>query len=230
MAFLQSGLYSHLAMLLLSIAVLAGVVAGFAANGFMGRSLVETFDTLRITIKTPRREIWILVMGAFSAALVAVNLLGTSSSFTATNYARYVIAISLVCVAYGAFINRHFTGMSVIALGALLNLIPLLLNGYLPVDPQALIAAGIVDADSLNRVVLGAGRRLQASGDLLPGLGPVIGIGWMREVVSFGDLIIAAGISNVCLRLLWPRDASLRAEIRHDARPAEIAATELAGT
>ncbi len=191
-------------MVLISVAVLVGLAAGLGMNTLVGRSSSEAFDTLHSTLKTPKRDIWILPLGAIGAVLVGFNI--------SSSYAKYVLAGSLVCIAFGAIINRHLLGMSVIALGAVMNLIPLLLNGYLPVDPQALVAAGIVDADSLYRVVLGAGRQLQTDGGLLDGLGPVIGVSWLREVISFGDLIIAAGICNVCFRLLWPADSSLRPE------------------
>ncbi len=202
-------------MVLISVAVLTGTIVGLGMNALVGRSGAEIRSTLRSTVKTPKKDFWILAAGAIGAALVGLNV--------GSSYAKYVLAVSLVCISFGAIINRRLLGMSVIALGALMNLIPLLLNGYLPVDPQAFVAAGIADTDSLYRVVLGAGRQLQSSGDLLSGLGPVIGVSWFREVISFGDLVIAAGVCNACFRLLWPADIALRPQtMQSSAERAEV--------
>ena len=215
-------MYSQLVMLLFLVAVLVGVTVGLAMNAFNGRTMGDTYNTLRLTLKTPTTEIWILGVGVLGTALASANLLGSGED---SNLGLYVLAGSLVCVSYGAFCNWHFTGMSLIALGAGLNLLALLLFGYLPVDPQALVTAGIIDSDSLYRVVLGTGRQLYFDDSILAQLGPVIGIRWISKVISLGDLIIVMGVGNVCLRLLWPMNASLRPA----AAPAEQAGLEQAG-
>ncbi|HCB37336.1 MAG TPA: hypothetical protein DEP66_03820 [Acidimicrobiaceae bacterium] len=116
--------------------------------------------------------------------------------------------------------------MTIVAVGTTANLVVLLANGFLPVDPQALVAAGLADADALDRVVLGVGRRLQSGGEVVPVLGPVIGVRWLREAFSIGDLVLAAGIANVCFRLLWPTGSAVRA--RSAPAPAPAKAEEIA--
>ena len=93
-----------------------------------------------------------------------------------------------------AAINHRITGVMVIGVGALVNLAALAVNTGMPVRPDALIAARVVDDDASGATLeLRGGRHLETDADRAPWLGDVVPVEPLRAVVSFGDLIVAAG-------------------------------------
>jgi hypothetical protein len=106
-----------------------------------------------------------------------------------------VVALVAVCVC--AYLNRHIVGMAVLGLGALLNLVGVLANRGISVDPNALVEVGAAEAHELATVDAGSGRHLRDDGDLLPMLGDVVPVKPLGTAVSFGDLIIAMGVADV---------------------------------
>jgi hypothetical protein len=119
-------------------------------------------------------------------------------------------AISLVAFALFAAANLHLAGASIVLLGVLLNLVPLLINQETPVRPEAIVGADIAEWEDIERVQFGTGRALQSTEHQLSILGAVLPIRPVGEVFSFGDLIIMAGLANVGFRLSRPRDAATR--------------------
>jgi hypothetical protein len=107
--------------------------------------------------------------------------------------------VSASCV-----LNLHLTGSCIILIGSLLNLIPLILYGYVPVSPEAIFNANIVDQASLDLVRLGATRSFETGHETFKFLGAIIPIRSVSEVFSFGDLIIMAGLLNLGFRLFFP--------------------------
>jgi hypothetical protein len=104
--------------------------------------------------------------------------------------------------------NIRLVGMSVVLLGLLLNIAVITANGGMPVRPEAIRS---VDPDvDLTTITFDAKRHLETSDDLLTPLGDVLPVAPLGEVLSFGDLIMAAGIANVVFRLLKPFDAPRR--------------------
>lgn len=118
--------------------------------------------------------------------------------------------ISLVAFALFAAANLHLTGVSIVLLGVLLNLVPLLINQETPVRPEAIVGADIAEWKDIEQVQFGTGRALQSTEHQLSILGAVLPIKPVGEVFSFGDLIIMAGLANVGFRLSRPRDAATR--------------------
>ena len=59
--------------------------------------------------------------------------------------------------------NLHLTGASIILVGTILNLIPLVLNGFVPVTVEAIVKAGIADSNSIDLVQLGAVRAFETA-------------------------------------------------------------------
>jgi hypothetical protein len=97
-------------------------------------------------------------------------------------------------------------GVGLLALGWLLNLLPIVANGGMPVSRHALARAGLAWIGNVHHgylykhVPLGSGTHLGALGDLVPiPLWPV-GI-----VVSVGDLVLAVGFFVFVLAALRPR-------------------------
>ena len=102
-------------------------------------------------------------------------------------------------------VNIHLTGMAVIALGITANLVPVALNGAMPVRAEALVEAEMVSADELDRVTLSGARELTNDDTVLAALGDTIPARWTGQVVSIGDLIMIVGLTDVVANLLLQR-------------------------
>lgn len=121
------------------------------------------------------------------------------------SHAPVLVAVGLVCVCAFAVSNLHLIGMGVVLIGVLTNLTPILVNGHFPVDPDALVAAELAEETSVDSVVLTGGRELQQPGDRLTFLGDVIPVPATGQVLSFGDLIILIGLTDVAAHLVMRR-------------------------
>jgi len=122
------------------------------------------------------------------------------------------------------FSNLRRLGMGVVAIGLALNLVPIALNRGMPVRPAALVRAGAVDtgADAA-RLHLGAKRHLQRGSDVLTALGDAIAVPATHEVVSFGDLVLAAGLGAVAFGVV-ARPRTRRRPAHFAGRPDAVAA------
>jgi hypothetical protein len=138
--------------------------------------------------------------------------------------------ISLIAFALFAAANLHLTGVSIVLLGVLLNLVPLLINQETPVRPEAIVGANIAEWEDIEQVQFGTGRALQSTEHHLSILGAVLPIRPVEEVFSFGDLIIMAGLANVGFRLSRPRGAATRTTRRRPAPEQVIDLATLTGS
>lgn len=141
---------------------------------------------------------------------------------------------SYALLAAFALVNVRLVGMPVVLVGLLCNVVVIGANAGMPVRTEALrqvdpglTAAELADHDG----DLGAKRHIETGDDVLTFLGDIIPVRPLRQVLSFGDLILAVGLADVTFRLLKPA-----ARIRRRRRPtvAEViamlpapAATEL---
>jgi hypothetical protein len=130
--------------------------------------------------------------------------------------------VALVVLSLGALIaftlrNRALTGMSIVAIGLCANLAVVLLNDGMPVRRDALVAAGLASADEVDRVEIAGVQRLEQDGDVLLFLADVIPLPETNQVLSFGDLVILAGLADVAANLLLAR----RRETASPARPSQ---------
>lgn len=115
------------------------------------------------------------------------------------------VAIAVVGLIAGVFfgiVNAHLTGMIVLTIGIVSNLLPLMLNGAMPVRAEALVEAGMVTAEELPRVSLTGARVLADDSTRLEFLGDTFPIQWTGQVVSIGDLIMMVGLADVVAHLL----------------------------
>ena len=117
---------------------------------------------------------------------------------------RFLLPLSLLLFAGVVFTNLHIVGMAVVGVGIIANLSPVLLNGDMPVRESAVIGAGIATNDTIDFVELGAGRRFEEADDLLKPLGAIVPVRPLKEVFTFGDLIVLLGLINVGVRLVRP--------------------------
>lgn len=178
-------------MVLLAIAVVLGLVVGIsrpAAGAHSVRPRVEQIPLL-----------------AFGALLSAASVLLDGSAAT------LCLALSLAVLIAVAMANRHITGVAVIGLGLLLNLVAVAVNAGVPVRAGALVEAGAIEADEIATVELSGARHLETSNDALGVLGDVLPIPLADEVLSFGDLIIVFGAFDA-VRELSRRRARVETE------------------
>ena len=168
------------------VALVGGLVLGLAAGG-------RPANAARARLRWP------------SLAVVAVILAWAPRLLEATASAAAVLVLcSLLALLAFALANLRLTGMAVVALGLGLNALVIAANDGMPVDPRAVVSTGLARPEELAAIELGAGRQWQEPDDRLAVLGDVVPVALLDEVVSFGDLVLAAGLANVGFRLLRP--------------------------
>lgn len=112
------------------------------------------------------------------------------------------LAASYASLTAFALANLRLTGMPVVLVGLLLNAVVILSNGGMPVRADAIRAAGLGDPVEVDSLDFGTKRHLEDDEDRLMVLADIIPVRPLREVLSFGDLILALGIGDVVFRLL----------------------------
>ncbi len=119
------------------------------------------------------------------------------------------LALGPVLAAYAGLVvfaaaNLRLRGMAVVLVGLLCNAAVLVVNGAMPVDEEAVVAAGVAREEELPRLDLEPPREWRAPEHRLVLLSDIIPVPALREIVSFGDLILAVGLANLVFRLLPP--------------------------
>jgi hypothetical protein len=129
-----------------------------------------------------------------------------------------ILGLSLAALLIALAGNLDVVGFGVMSVGIALNLLGLMLNLGVPADRDALVSANVVEAAELDTVTLTGGRHVQAD-DLVPILGDVVPVGLLGAVLSFGDLILLAGLiattSDAC-RKTQRRQAISTASVDQD--------------
>lgn len=141
-------------------------------------------------------------MGAFGTAL---------SQLLEGDQATMAMAGALAVLLAFVAANAQVTGILVIGCGLLLNLVALVLNNGMPVRGEALVKAGVVERQELPTISVTGSRHLEAGTDRLAVLGDVLPVPGVREVLSFGDLIVLVGAADAV------RDVSRRRRRRWSA-------------
>ena len=203
-------------MLILPLAVLVGVVAGWA----MGGSWSALLD---VRLKHRR-----LVVGAVATQL-ALELPGVRSWPSGLRFA--IILATYLVVGWWLFENTRSAsggtrlGFGVVGGGWALNLLAIVLNGGMPVSESALDSAGIAPSTSVihghlaKHVPINHGTVLRVLGDVIP-------LSWFRSVVSPGDIVMAIGIgvlAAAAMKTLTPGDSPV-------AAPSPLPAAESRGS
>ncbi|HWH33707.1 MAG TPA: DUF5317 family protein [Acidimicrobiales bacterium] len=174
------------------VALVGGLVLGLAAGG-------RPANAARARLRWP------------SLAVVAVILAWAPRLLEATASAAAVLVLcSLLALLAFALANLRLVGMAVVAVGLAANATVIAANEGMPVDPQAVIAAGLAEPGDAILIELGTAQRWQDGDDRLVVLGDIVPVSAVGEVASFGDLVLAAGLADVAYRLLRPRHASHR--------------------
>jgi len=161
-----------------------------------------------------------------------IPLLGVGAALNAASImldggaATIALAASLAALIAVAVVNRHLTGVAVVGVGLLVNLVSVAVNGGMPVRGSALVRAGLVtEAEADAQAVLFHGpRHLETGDDALGVLGDVLPIPLTGEVMSFGDLIVVIGAADA-VRELSRRRARRWTDAERDAYRWRLAAT-----
>ena len=161
-------------VLVLVVAVVALVVVAFTGPARL----------TRIRLRAVR-----LLVGA---AVIQV----TTSTLMPELAAARGVALVLTTVLVGLFLigNARLPGVPLIALGLLLNVAVITVNGAMPVSAAAASRAGLSRADlhldhDAMREPLRSGTRLGSLGDVVP-----VAMPRWPQVVSPGDVLVAAGV------------------------------------
>jgi hypothetical protein len=152
--------------------------------------------------------------------VAAAVQVGTSALAPGSGAAR-LAALVLTALLVGLFVvgNRHVAGTPLIGAGLLLNVLVVAANGAMPVSLSAASDAG------LSRAELGLARDAMREpvddGTWLPLLGDVVPVSlpWRPQVVSPGDVLVAAGVG--LLLVASGRRQAPRREIRSTALDSE---------
>lgn len=157
---------------------------------------VLTGGSLRRLSATPIRFAWLMLVGLVLPALV--------SQFDVPG-GTFLILIALMAVAAFAATNLHLVGMGVVLVGLAMNVIPVAINGAMPVRADSLVAAGLVAAEDVGRAEVSGARRIEEPGDHFTFLGDIIPIRLTKQVLSFGDLVILFGVADIAANLVRRR-------------------------
>jgi hypothetical protein len=109
------------------------------------------------------------------------------------------LVVSAGLVAWFLLRNRGVRGTGLVATGLLCNAIVVGLNGAMPVSVEAASQAGtttqhILIGDDPRHEIADRHSRLRFLGDVVPVRAP-----WRPEVVSPGDILVAAGLAQLVL-------------------------------
>lgn len=165
-------------MELIAAALVFGLVLAVVARGSLGRIL----DT-SVRWSTA-------LFGAFALQIVT-GLWRPGHRPAVTLFVASFALLGAFCLA-----NLRLRGMGVVAVGVLMNGVVVLVNGGMPVRLPADAGAG-----SRAELRRSATHHLETDDDRLAWLGDIVPVpGRDNLLVSFGDLVLAAGVINVLFR------------------------------
>lgn len=199
------------------VALVAGVVLGFATGGRPSNVNRRSLDL-----------VWLLTVSVLLQVAAELADLPDRAGLA-------MVLVSYVGLSAFALANVRLVGMPVVLVGLLCNLTVITANGGMPVRTDAILAAHAATPGEIDALDFGAKRHVETSNDVLTFLGDVIPVRSTREVLSFGDLILAFGIADVIFRLLKPvelrgrRDDAATVGVGPAAPSARSAARDLVG-
>lgn len=113
-----------------------------------------------------------------------------------------LLVVSYVYLLVFCVANLRHAGMGVILIGILLNAIVITVNGGMPVREKAVRQAGIADPGEV--ITIDEVKHHLEDGDRLMVLGDIIPVKPLRQVLSFGDLVLSVGVADLLVHLLLP--------------------------
>jgi hypothetical protein len=186
----------YLGMLLVPGLIAAAIVVGYLLGGRLRR-----FGELRINR-------WGLAVGAAALQFLPAIAIG---GVAATVVGPIMLATSYALLMLFLFWNRWVPGTWLMAIGLFLNLLVVVVNGGMPVQPEAIVQAGgnaaqLQDAQA-------AKHHLMTQDDVLWQLGDVIAVPPpLSVVVSVGDVLLYGAICYSIVQIM-------RGRLRENPRP-----------
>ena len=168
--------------------------------GLLARGRLEGLAALRL------RWAWLAVAGL----LVQVVLFSETGNALAGNAGPAIYVASTLAVFVAVVLNLRITGMSLVALGSLSNLLAISANGgFMPADPAALHAAGLDGPGSHTNSIVLENPAFEPLTDIfaIPASLP------LANVFSVGDVLLGIGIVVVivaAMRQRVPGEGALR--------------------
>jgi hypothetical protein len=185
----------------LLLALLVGVVVGFIRRG--------SFSNLG---RTHLRGVPLVFAG------VALQIASTVSERADVSWLPLGLVLASFALTFGfAAFNARLPGMTLIALGALMNFVVIAANGGMPVSLHALDRAGLGNPFDSGGVTKGA-HHVLGDDDILTFLADVIPIRVTANVVSAGDIVIWAGLLLLIQQLMVGRPGKRRRGARERDR------------
>jgi hypothetical protein len=194
-------------LLLATVAAVLGLVAGVRRGGSL--SNLANADLLWWPL-------FFFAIGLIGLADVAPDLSLDLGLIELTAVGLSVVGLGLL-VALAAR-NSHLVGVPIIALGLALNLLGTAANDGFPVDRGALVAARVESSNTVDAASFSGARHLRTTDDSLWWLGDAIPVRELEYVMSFGDLVVIAGLGCAVSHLTRRRKAQPPPPLSPDAR------------
>ena len=141
---------------------------------------------------------------------VILQLGSTIAERSDSSWLPLALVLGSFALTFGfAALNRRLPGMTLIALGALMNFLVIAANGGMPVSLDALDRAGLGNPFESGSVTKGAHHAMDDV-DRLTFLADVIPIRVTANVVSAGDVVIWAGLLLLIQQLMVGRPGKRR--------------------
>ncbi len=144
-------------------------------------------------------RLWNLSRVRLHSPMLALVAIGSGMALDHWSVAtpRLVALVGISAAIALAWRNIHLAGMMILAIGITTNLLPVMLNGAVPVRAEALTEAQMVDPGQLSQVELSGSREFADGSTLLADLGDTIPVRPTHQVMSYGDLIILVAVADV---------------------------------
>jgi hypothetical protein len=205
-------------LLIATVATVAGLIVGVRRGGSLSNLAHVDLAWWRL---------FFLAMGLIGLADVAPDISLGVGFIDIGAVGLVVIGLGLLIVL--AVRNLHLVGVPIIVFGLALNLLATIVNDGFPVDGGALMAARVETARTLDEPGLTGARHLRTDDDRLWWLGDAIPVRELEHVMSFGDLVIIAGLACTVEHLSRRKKAHHAPRLSPDARAGlvSIAAPEI---
>ena len=174
-------------MVLVPFAVAAGLVLGLIRRGKLENLLGF------------KPSLWAAMISGI--AMLLIGEYGTLDRGPATA----LLIVGSVALIFGLAKNTRFAGAITIAVGLAGNLLAVVANGHVPVRIDALLDSGEINDASRAAASLTGLRELETPETRLSFLGEIVPVEILEAAVSFGDLILTAGVAVFCMHMLLAR-------------------------
>jgi hypothetical protein len=184
------------------LAIVLGVAAGLGAGGKISNML-----DFKI------RKAWLII----AALLLQIGAqVALQKGVLIEDVLVVILNIAVYSLLLGAFwYNRHYAGMIIIAAGSIMNALVMTVNaGKMPVSAELLHKLNLMDAASalesgrdIKHVFIDSTTRLPFLADIIH---PPSFLSIFMQIVSIGDIVIAAGLLGLLFEIVSGRNKGVK--------------------